>query len=194
MYKTILTIALATIISTFSLAQETNQTSDLTIIFDAGLMLGHTESHYPAPFSSNISFLKKINNEIWLGAGSGAEVLGKTFIPIYADFRIIPIKSKPLFLYNKLGYTFCANKNYSENNNEYSYYPNYPHPLNESVKTKGGFMNEAGFGIIMKKRDWNTSVSIGYRYQKTEDEYDNNYKRTYQYIFNRLAVRVGFWF
>jgi hypothetical protein len=167
--------------------------TDFNIIFDAGLMLGHSESYYPAPFSSNISFLKNYNNRFWIGGGSGAEIIGKTFIPFYADARVVPFSSKPFFLYNKLGWTVCANKNYSDGNDNDYYYNTYPHPLNENINTRGGLMNEAGVGVLMRKADWGTSLSIGYRYQKTSDR-NKNTTKVYEHTFNRVAFRLGFWF
>lgn len=167
--------------------------TNFNIIFDAGLMLGHSESYYPAPFSSNISFLKNFNNRFWIGGGSGAEIIGKTFIPFYADARVVPFSTKPFFLYNKLGWTVCANKNYSEESANNYYYNTYPHPLYENISTRGGLMNETGLGVIMRKTYWGTSLTIGYRFQKTSD-YDKNTKKTYQNTFNRVAFRLGFWF
>ena len=168
--------------------------NNFTIAFDGGLMLGHSESFYPAPFSSNISFLYNYKNRIWLGGGSGAEVIGKTFIPFYADIRIAPFTSKPVYFYEKAGWTLCANKNYSDGTEDNNYYyNNYPHPLNENINTKGGLMNEIGVGILMQKTDWTTSISIGYRFMKTEDGIKNSTK-VYENTFNRLALRLGFWF
>lgn len=180
----------------FSQAQTTlseNQPSYLTIAFDAGLSLGHSESFYPATFSSHISFLKNFNDKVWIGAGSGAEIIGKTFIPLFTDIRFIPFKSKPFFIYNKLGWTFCANKNYSDGTGDNYYYNIYPHPLNENVFTKGGIMNELGFGILLAKNDWKTSLSLGYNYKKTSDKMDKSTK-TYENTFNRMTFRIGFWF
>lgn len=201
--KRFLLILLLLSVFTFAKAQEKIQeqsiNSDMTIIFENGLMIGHSSSYYPTPFSSNISFLKNINNRFWIGAGSGAEVIGKTFIPVFADFRFMPISSKPFFIYEKAGATICANKNYADglNNNNY-YYNIYPHPLNEDITTSGGIMNEAGCGILLKNTNWATSISIGYRYQKTKDKTTNNANntssKTYENTFNRMAVRIGFWF
>lgn len=195
--KTILIIALVLISSSIVNAQEIekqNVADPLTVVFDAGLLIGHSDTHYPTPFSSNISLLANYNNRIWYGGGGGAMVIGKTFIPLFFDLRLIPFKSKPLFLYNKLGYTFCVNKNYSDGSNDFGYYNNYPHPVNDKVETKGGIMNESGLGVILQHNEWATSFSIGYAYFQTQDLYTDTHERTYEYVFNRLAFRVGFWF
>lgn len=171
-----------------------DKASPFTVVFDAGLLIGHSDTHYPAPFSSNVSILANYKNRIWYGGGSGALVIGKTFIPLFFDLRFVPFESKPIFLYNKLGFTYCINKNYSDGVDDYGYYNNYPHPLNNKVETKGGFMNECGLGVLLQKDEWATSFSIGYSYLETQDVFNDTYKRTYEYVFNRLAFRVGFWF
>lgn len=193
MNNLILFILLIPVAGLAQIKAETAPENNLTLVFDGGLMLGHSESYYPAPFSSNISFLYNYKDRIWLGGGSGAEVIGKTFIPLYADLRITPFQSKPFYIYEKAGWTVCANKNYSEGTENYNYYNSYPHPLNENINTKGGLMNEIGVGILMHKTSWTTSISIGYRYMKTEDSVKNSTK-VYENSFNRLAIRLGFWF
>lgn len=177
-------------------SEKSENPSNLSIIFDAGLLIGHIDSYYPAPFSTNISFLTKVTNRFDFGIGSGVEIIGKTFLPVFVDLRFIPIKSKPLFIYNRLGGTFCLNKNYSDTNesDNYYYYNNHPHPLNENVVTRGGFLNEIGLGVYLQKSDWKTSFSIGYNYQTTKDKVQISPKRTYENSFNRIAFRVGFWF
>ncbi|MBN2806202.1 MAG: hypothetical protein JXR22_06050 [Prolixibacteraceae bacterium] len=197
MNKIQLLLLLILAIPFFSLSQNNGELkvkgTDFNIVFDAGLLLGHSESYYPAPFSSNISFLKNFNNRFWIGGGSGAEIIGKTFVPIYADARYVPFSSKPFFLYNKLGWTVCTNKNYSDGNENDYYYRTYPHPLDESITTRGGLLNETGVGVFMRKADWRTSLSIGFRYQKTSDHQKNTTK-VYENTFSRVAFRLGFWF
>lgn len=182
------------VISQAQINTETNANNKFSIVFDGGFLIGHSESFYPSPFSSNISFLSNISERVWIGGGSGAEIIGKTFIPFYIDGRIAPFASKPFFIYEKVGWTVCANKNYSDGNQNNNYYYNiYPHPLNENIVTKGGFMNELGIGIIMRKTDWGTTVSLGYNFQKSTDTIKNSTK-VYENSFNRVAFRLGFWF
>lgn len=171
-----------------------NQPPDLTIIFDAGILIGHSEDYYPSPFTSTVSVLKNFNNRIWIGGGAGAKIIGKTFIPVYTDFRLIPFSSKPIFIYNRLGWSFSANKNYGDADDSGYYYNPFPHPLNENVTTKGGIMEEAGIGFLLDRSGWSTSFSIGYQYQKTQDKVTLPHSKTYENLFNRIAVRVGFWF
>ena len=198
MKRTLFAACLLITLSLGAHAQNTESAtnSKLSIIFDSGLLIGHGEGYYPAPFSSNISFLADINRFLQVGAGTGVEVIGKTFIPLFADIRVIPIKSKPLFIYNRIGGTFCMNKNYSDgdSSDDTYYYRTYPHPLNENVNTSGGFMNELGLGVYLQRSGWKTSLSIGYSFQTTADEIEITPQMTYENKFNRVAFRVGFWF
>lgn len=167
--------------------------SNIILVSDAGLLLGHADTHYPAPFSVNFTTLYQINNWLYAGVGAGVQQIGKTFVPIFTDIRIAPFKSKPLFLYNRLGASFCIDKSYSESNNN-GYYPNYPHPLIDQLSTHGGFYSETGIGVKLHHEAWSNSYSIGFNHQNTSDVFNNGYERTYNYVFNRLAFRVGFWF
>jgi hypothetical protein len=107
-----------------------------------------------------------LNQTLFYGVGTGAEVIGKTFIPVYADVRYKPFQSKPLFLYNKVGYSFALASG-SVENVDYYYNIYQPHPNSDEVETKGGLLNEFGLGVILKRSEWNTSLSLGYRYMQS---------------------------
>jgi len=109
----------------------------------------------------------------------------------------LPFRSKPLFVYGKGGYNLCLSNEYKESDNTYGGYYNYwPYPATTDYKWYGGVMAEAGFGIVLKMKNWDTSISVGYRYQKTkyESTTTTTNNRTYENYYNRLALRVGFWF
>jgi hypothetical protein len=174
----------------------TDQKNDsFKIIFENGLLIGSQEGQYPKPFSSHLSFVKKINN-LYLGLGSGAEIIGRTYIPFFADIRYMPFNSKPFYIYGKGGYNLCLSNEYNENDNKYGgYYNYYPYPTTTDYKWHGGILAEAGFGIVLKMKSWDTSISLGYRYQKTKYENtDATNLHTYENYYNRLALRIGFWF
>jgi hypothetical protein len=165
------------------------------VIFENGFLIGNPSGQYPLPFSSQISIVKSFKN-LYIGIGSGAEVIGRTYIPLFADVRYMPFKTKPLFVYGKGGYNFCLSNEYKEENNTYYGYDSYwPYPTATEYKWYGGVMGEAGIGVLLHMKNWDTSVSIGYRYQKTQYQTtgDDN-KRTYENYYNRLALRLGFWF
>lgn len=175
-------------------SETTADESKWNITFDAGLLIGHPDADYPAPFVSNISFLYNFNDRLWAGAGSGAEVIGKTFIPLFLELRAIPFKSKPLFVYNRFGGTVCATKNMSDENGYQPSTINQAHPLYENVTTRGGIMNECGMGVMLDRGQWKSTYSIGYSYQQTEDELTYGTIKTYENNFNRLVIKIGFWF
>jgi hypothetical protein len=165
------------------------------IIFENGFLIGNQEGQYPMPFSSHLSFVKTFKN-MYMGLGTGAEVIGRTYIPFFADIRYMPFKSKPFYIYGKGGYNICLSNEYKESDNiNNDYYSYWPYPTSSDYKWHGGIMAETGFGIILKMRNWDTSISVGYRYQRTkyESTVDTN-KRTYENYYNRLAMRIGFWF
>jgi hypothetical protein len=169
-----------------------NKGDSFKIIFENGFLIGNPDLQYPMPFSSHLSFEKKYKN-LFLGIGSGAEVIGRTYIPFFASIKYIPFKTKPLYIYGKGGYNVCLSSEYKEESNGYInyYYPYY----STEYKYSGGIMAEAGFGIILKMKNWDSSISIGYRYQKTKYETTyNTTDRTYENYYNRLALRFGFWF
>ncbi|MBN1926014.1 MAG: hypothetical protein JW798_09270 [Prolixibacteraceae bacterium] len=172
----------------------------LLIIFENGLLAGHPDGTYPAPFSSNLSIVYELDKRLLLGAGSGAEIIGKTFVPFFADIRILPFKSKPLFIYGKAGYTLCLNNSAGGSEeivyyDSYYYPSHYPHPISNDFTTHGGLLIESGLGVIFRKNNWGTSISLGYRYQQTKDITTNlENEMEYENYFNRLALRVGFWF
>jgi len=161
------------------------------IIFENGFLIGNPDLQYPMPFSSHLSFEKMFKN-LYLGVGSGAEVIGRTYIPFFASIKYIPFKTKPLYIYGKGGYNVCLSNEYKQEDNiNYDYYPYYT----TEYKYYGGIMAEAGLGIILKMKSWDSSISIGYRYQKTKYETTTNTtERMYENIYNRLALRFGFWF
>jgi hypothetical protein len=168
-----------------------NKGDSFKIIFENGFLIGNPDLQYPMPFSSHLSFEKKYKN-LFLGVGSGAEVIGRTYIPFFASIKYIPFKTKPLYIYGKGGYSVClSNENKLEDDINYGYYPYYT----TEYKYSGGIMAEAGFGIILKMKSWDSTISIGYRYQKTKYETTiNTSDRMYENIYNRLALRFGFLF
>jgi hypothetical protein len=199
MKKYILLIIAASFLNLVGYPQENkiqvveNKGDSFKIIFENGFMIGNPDGQYPMPFSSHISFVKKFKN-LYLGFGSGAEIIGRTYMPFFADIRYIPFKSKPFYIYGKGGYNLCMSHEFKESDNKvYDYYQ--PYPQSTDYKWHGGIMAETGFGIVLKMKNWDTSISLGYRYQKTkyENTSDTN-KRTYENYYNRLALRLGFWF
>jgi hypothetical protein len=175
-------------------------TGNLLIVFENGVMAGHPNGTYPVPFSSNIAVAYKLDERLLVGAGSGAEIIGKTFVPFFADIRILPFKSKPLFLYGKAGYSLCLNNSVESNGEKVYYDPyyypsHYPHPISNDFITRGGVLIESGIGAIFRKNSRAISTSIGYRYQQTKDITTNlEHDKEYENYFHRLTLRIGFWF
>jgi len=168
---------------------EKNKNS-FNIIFENGFLIGNSSLQYPAPFSSHLAFAKTFGI-FSAGIGSGAEVIGQTYIPLYADIRFLPFKSKPFYLYSKGGYNFCLTDETAENT--IIDYDTYWSNNTDEYNWHGGLMGEIGFGILLKWKNWENSISLGFRYQKTSYDYISTYTRTYENYYHRLALRVGFW-
>ncbi len=200
--KRILLFVFATLFSCCCLkAQENEAKFGYTISFEPGLLMGNPQANYPAPFSTHISFM--VNNQtktLLFGLGSGAEIIGKTFVPIYADLRLVPFKHKPVFFYGKTGFSLCSNNLDSDQKGQngqyyYTYLP-MPHYPYQNVHTKGGLLAEAGIGILIPRNDWKIGLSLGVRHQQTEDivKQSASNSKTFENRFNRIAFRLGFWF
>jgi hypothetical protein len=174
---------------------------NVAIAFEPGLLIGNPQGIYPLPFSTHVSVLAVSKSGFFTGGiGSGAEIFGKTFLPLFADIRITPLKSKPLFFFSKCGFSFCANQSdnssyNSDQNYYYSYLPQ-PHYLYHNNETKGGFLFESGLGVFINRPGFKTTVSFGYRHQQTFDvlTQQNATKKTFENRFNRVVFRIGFWF
>jgi hypothetical protein len=168
--------------------------------FEPGLLMGNPTMEYPVPFSTHISFnISELNGRFFWGLGSGAEIIGKTFVPLFADLRVIPFRDKPVFLYGKAGYSFCFQSSEESKWNSYSSFPTYlsrPHISSNNIETKGGLLIESGIGILLKRNDYRIAVGIGFRHQQTSDvlTLQNGQNKTYENYFNRIAFRYGFWF
>jgi hypothetical protein len=163
--------------------------NSFNIIFENGFLIGNPALQYPMPFSSHLTFAKTFG--IFSGGiGSGAEVIGQTYIPLYADIRFLPFKSKPFYLYSKGGYNFCISDETGEEN--VIDYNTYESNGTNEYDWHGGIMGEIGFGVLMKWKTWENSISLGFRYQKTSYDYISNSTRTYENYYHRLALRIGF--
>lgn len=188
----------------FVQAQSTDESTskgNVAIIFEPGLLIGNPQSIYPLPFSTHVSLLATTRSGLFSGGlGTGAEIIGKTFMPLFADFRIIPLSTKPIFLYGKGGFAFCTNQSDHSNNESvqnyyYSYLPQ-PHYLYSNNETSGGLLFESGMGVFINRAGFKTTVCFGYRHQQTHDllTLQNDTKKTFENRFNRIVFRVGFWF
>jgi len=118
----------------------------------------------------------KFNQFAMLGAGVGADLYAtQTIIPVFGTFRgdINHNGSAIPFYFVDAGYGVNITQKSANADN-----------------FKGGFLYAAGLGLkIPFNKTAGFLLSLGYRYQKTS--YDNNNEST-DVIYKRLALRAGF--
>jgi hypothetical protein len=160
--------------------------SGMTFALEAGLLIGAQSSEYKAPFSFNAIAGYTIEKKNSLGIGSGAEFLGKTFVPLFFEYKYtFRDKKVSPFLFSRGGILMHAGSDETDNTNYY-YNKDY----------KGGATLTFGTGLSWANEDLETYISFAYRYAQTsyvQTDY-NHQDITYENNYNRLEVKFGFRF
>jgi len=147
--------------------------------------LGNTTSH-----SFHLSNGYQFKNGLGVGIGTGLEEMDITLIPLYADVRYYPLKTRiSPYAVLKTGYGFAASDKDLER--EIYYGP---------VDSKGGYLFNATAGISLYT--WQRlaiNIGVGYRYQKitiSQEQYWWGGPSTKETVthFNRFEIQVGFTF
>ena len=126
----------------------------------------------------------RVNEYFSVGVGVGMTPLPYTIFPVFADFRVILLKSNlsPVLAF-KGGYAFANSKK-----DIWGY-------GSDNKNTGGAMVNpEVGFKIPMTERA-DFMLTIGYWYQHIESEftgYNSQYNRKSD--LNRLSFSIGFLF
>jgi len=137
-------------------------------------------------FSNGYQF----RNGISIGFGAGLEELDVDLLPVYADVRYQPFKTRlSPFIWIKSGWSYT----YDNKDNE-KYYNNVSY-----TESKGGAMLNAGTGIELASWRKNAvTLGIGYRFQKITFRRANNQSiiNTNEIVtsFNRMEMQFGFIF
>jgi len=157
---------------------------------EAGILVGAQSSTYDTPFSFNSILNYSVKTTNILGIGTGAEFLGKTYTPIFIEYRKIfhPNGISP-YIFLRGGFLAYFGSN---DITTYTYNPNYY--LKKDYN--GGASFTIGTGISWAGDGIETNLSFAYRYARTgymQSEYQQtNMKYTTNY--NRLEVKLGFRF
>jgi hypothetical protein len=161
-----------------------------SIRISASVLAGRNSKGNTGSMSFHLSNGYRFRNGMSVGLGAGYEELDMVLLPVYADLRYHPLKTRlSPFVWIKGGYAFSVGDPDSE---QYYFYGSYP-------ESKGGFMFNAGTGIALYSWQRNAvNIGIGYRYQKISfrqvniwSEGTNNELVTY---FNRIELQFGFIF
>jgi hypothetical protein len=161
--------------------------SGMTFALEAGLLIGAQSNEYKAPFSFNAIAGYTIEKKNMLGIGTGAEFLGKTFVPVFAEYKYtFRDKRVSPFLFARGGILMHVGAD-EESDNTYYY---------NATDYKGGATLTFGTGLSWAGEDVETYLSFAYRYAQTsyvQTDY-NHMDVTYENNYNRLEVKFGFRF
>ncbi|MFZ2340692.1 MAG: hypothetical protein WAW07_13340 [Bacteroidales bacterium] len=160
-----------------------------SIRLSASSLTGRNDNENIGSMSFHFSNGYTFRNGLSLGIGTGYEELDVAVMPLYADLRYHPLKTRVSpFAWIKSGWSFTSGK---LDDGQYYYY-DFP-------VSRGGLMFNAGAGIELASWRRNAvNIGIGYRYQKITYKYDHNpIEQVMNEIitrFNRIEVQFGFVF
>lgn len=161
------------------------------IKFSAGILAGNSENGRVHSLSIHASNGYQFRNGLNAGMGTGIENLDVVLIPVYADFRYHPLRTRVSpFVWMKGGYAFPGSDYKS-----YSYYYGY-----NSGKTTGGILFNAGLGTALYSWRGNAvTMSAGYRtqrirYKQIRHYWQENSTREVITDFKRFEIQFGFIF
>lgn len=162
----------------------------LGLAMEGGFLLGSQTSTYPTPFSFIAEGSYTIDTKNILSIGSGAEFLGKTYTPVFFEFKrlVYDKKATPYFFFRS-GLLLYLGANYEDKN---VYYPAYYNRKNYG----GGGSMTIGTGISWSKDEMETYLSFAYRYAQTNyiESTNSSGDVTYRNNYNRLEIKFGFKF
>ena len=166
------------------------KTNGYFIHLSASILTGENELGNTTSYSFHLSNGYQFKNGLGVGIGSGLEEMEVTIIPLYADIRYYPLKTRisPYALL-KTGYGFAASDKDLERDIYYT-----------PVDSKGGFLFNAVAGISLYT--WQrtaVNIGVGYRYQKisiSQEQYWWGGASTKETVthFNRIELQLGFTF
>ena len=161
-----------------------------SISLSTSVLAGRSGSIKISSLSIHLSNGYRFRNGISTGIGAGIEELNVALLPVYADLRFHPLKTRVSpFVWIKSGYAFPLG---DKSPDQYFAYGSYP-------ETRGGFMFNTGTGVALYSWRRNAvNIGIGYRYQVISYKPENArsgliYNELVTY-FNRLEVQFGFIF
>jgi hypothetical protein len=161
-----------------------------TIRFSASFLAGRNNDGGVGTMSFHLANAYQFRSGLSTGFGTGIEELDVVVMPVYADLRYQPLKTKVSpFIWIKSGYSFPVEDRGDGGCYYYGYYP----------EAKGGGMLNAGMGIALYSWRRNAvNIGIGYRYQKLSFRQVNTWSGELNSEivthFNRIEVQFGFIF
>jgi hypothetical protein len=160
------------------------------IRLSTSVLAGRNSNGNTGSLSFHFSNGYHFGNGLSLGVGFGIEELDANLMPVFADIRFHPLKSRfSPFLFFKSGFGFVLDNNESETTYYYGYYP----------EAKGGLAFNPGGGIDLVLRSGNAlNLAIGYRHQRmifrNIDIWGGPSTAEVVSLFNRIELQFGLTF
>lgn len=154
-------------------------------ITDFGLLIGTGNDTHNAIFSVSSVNGYTFSSRFITGVGIGLELYETLMMPLYADTRVILLKSRLTpYAGLKAGYSFSLQD---------------PAPgWGETYDTQGGFTCGVGAGIFIWTNERSSfELNLSYRFQAIHTETTYEWSETTSYYttqYNRLELRLGFLF
>lgn len=164
--------------------------SGVGFVLEAGFLIGPQTSDYKAPFSFNIILNLTKNTRNIFGLGSGVEYLGKSFTPLFIEYKYLfsERKTTPFIFFRggMLAYLSSDSPATDILTPQYGYKDSF----------RGGASFAIGSGASWSKDGWETYLSFAYRYAHTSYSEVNYNSQTARYnnAYNRLEIKFGFRF
>lgn len=154
-------------------------------VTDFGLLIATGNNPKNAIFSVSTINGYAFSSRFITGAGIGIELYETLMMPVYADTRLILLKSKLTpYAGLKAGYSFSLE--------------DPPPNWGETYNVKGGFTWGLGAGIFIWSSDKSAfEINLSYRYQAIHSETFYEWSDLTSYYttrYNRLEMRLGFLF
>jgi len=158
-----------------------------SIRISASALAGRNDEGNIGNMSFHLSNGYRFRNGISVGFGTGLEELDVAVMPVYADLRYHPLKTRlSPFLWIKSGWSFTFG---DLDDGQYYYYGSFP-------ESRGGVMFNTGTGIELASWRRNAvNIGIGYRYQKITYKHSQNLDESVVNevvtCFNRIELQFG---
>jgi len=166
------------------------KTKGYFIQLSASILTGKNKLGNTTSKSFHLSNGYQFKNGLGVGIGSGLEEMEITIIPLYADIRYYPLKTRiSPYASIKTGFGFAGSDKDLER--DFYYTP---------VDSKGGVLFNAVAGVALYT--WQrtaVTIGVGYRYQKisiSQEQYWWGGASTKETVthFNRIELQLGFTF
>ncbi|MBS2096859.1 hypothetical protein [Carboxylicivirga linearis] len=150
-----------------------------------GILAGSSSNNEQAPFVLTSSMGYYILPKISAGLGTGIELYQEAILPVYAELQyFFNNNPKAPYLFTHGGWAFSIDDRKNTSSYEYN--------------SMGGIRYGGGAGLrIWTHSGFGLVAEVGYQYQEIKTEKTEvymNYKSTLYDQYNRLAIKLGFYF